>query len=56
MAVVRTWLFRYCTNTLNRLQTDHLDLWQIHGASFENDPAEFIRTNGTAEALVQAKK
>ncbi len=42
--------------SLNRLQTDHLDLWQIHGVSFENDPALFIRPNGAAEALEQAKR
>ncbi len=42
--------------SLNRLQTDHLDLWQIHGVSFENDPELFIRPNGAAEALLQAKK
>jgi aryl-alcohol dehydrogenase-like predicted oxidoreductase len=42
--------------SLNRLQTDHLDLWQIHGVSFENDPELFIRPGGAAEALVQAKK
>ncbi len=42
--------------SLNRLQTDHLDLWQIHGVSFETDPARFIRPNGAAEALYQAKK
>ena len=42
--------------SLNRLQTDYLDLWQIHGVSFENDPALFIRPNGAAEALAQAKK
>src|SRR3954471_1268739 len=47
---------RMLHESLNRLQTDHLDLWQIHGVSFENDPAEFIRPNGAAEALVQAKK
>lgn len=40
----------------NRLQTDHLDLWQIHGVSFDNDPEPFIRPNGAAEALVEAKK
>ncbi len=42
--------------SLRRLQTDHLDLWQIHGVSFENDPALFIRPNGAAEALTKAKK
>ena len=42
--------------SLNRLQTDHLDLWQIHGVSFENDPQLFIRPNGAAEALLQAKR
>jgi len=29
--------------SLNRLQTDHLDLWQVHGVCFENDPALFMR-------------
>lgn len=42
--------------SLKRLQTDHLDLWQIHGVSFENDPDLFIRPNGAAEALNYAKK
>ena len=42
--------------SLNRYQTDHLDLWQIHGVSFENDPALFIRPNGAAEALRLAKQ
>ena len=41
---------------MRRLQTDHLDLWQVHGVSFENDPELFIRPNGAAEALTQAKK
>jgi aryl-alcohol dehydrogenase-like predicted oxidoreductase len=42
--------------SLRRLQTDHLDLWQIHGVTFDNDPDLFIRPNGAAEALTQAKK
>ena len=42
--------------TLRRLQTDHLDLWQIHGVGFENDPDLFIRPGGAAEALNKAKK
>jgi predicted aldo/keto reductase-like oxidoreductase len=42
--------------SLVRLQTDHLDLWQVHGMSFDNDPALFIRPGGAAEALEMAKK
>ncbi|HEX3569393.1 MAG TPA: aldo/keto reductase [Acidobacteriaceae bacterium] len=42
--------------SLRRLQTDHLDLWQIHGVSFQNDPDLFIRKGGAAEALEKAKK
>jgi len=42
--------------SLHRLQTDHLDLWQIHGMAFENDPDLFIRPNGAAEALRLAKE
>jgi len=42
--------------SLRRLQTDHLDLWQIHGVSFQNDPDLFIRKGGAAEALLKAKR
>jgi predicted aldo/keto reductase-like oxidoreductase len=42
--------------SLRRLQTDHLDLWQIHGVSFDNDPELFIRPGGAAEALTKAKQ
>ena len=42
--------------SLRRLQTDHLDLWQIHGVSFDNDPELFIRRGGAAEALEKAKQ
>jgi aryl-alcohol dehydrogenase-like predicted oxidoreductase len=42
--------------SLRRLQTDHLDLWQVHGMAFDNDPALFIRKGGAAEALEKAKK
>ena len=42
--------------SLCRLQTDHLDLWQVHGMSFENDPELFIRPGGAAEALRKAKE
>jgi aryl-alcohol dehydrogenase-like predicted oxidoreductase len=42
--------------SLHRLQTDHLDLWQVHGVAFENDPELFTRPNGAAEALRKAKE
>ena len=42
--------------SLRRLQTDHLDLWQVHGVAFDNDPELFIRPNGAAEALRTAKE
>jgi aryl-alcohol dehydrogenase-like predicted oxidoreductase len=42
--------------SLRRLQTDHLDLWQIHGVCFDNDPDLFIRPGGAAEALTKARE
>jgi len=47
---------RMLEQSLNRLQTDHLDLWQVHGVGWDNDPELFIRPNGAAEALLKAKK
>jgi aryl-alcohol dehydrogenase-like predicted oxidoreductase len=42
--------------SLRRLQTDHLDLWQIHGVTFDNDPDLAYAKGGVLEALDQAKK
>lgn len=42
--------------SLRRLQTDHLDLWQVHGMGFDNDPELFIRPGGAAEALRKAQE
>jgi aryl-alcohol dehydrogenase-like predicted oxidoreductase len=42
--------------SLRRLGTDHLDLWQIHGVSFDNDPALAYAKGGVLEALDRAKK
>ena len=47
---------RMLEQSLRRLQTDHLDLWQIHGVVFQNDPELFIRKGGAAEALLKAKE
>jgi aryl-alcohol dehydrogenase-like predicted oxidoreductase len=42
--------------SLKRLQTDHLDLWQIHEVIYENDPDLHFAKAGVAEALDEAKK
>ncbi|HLH53891.1 MAG TPA: aldo/keto reductase [Verrucomicrobiae bacterium] len=42
--------------SLRRLQTDHLDLWQIHAVSYDNDPDLAYAEGGVLEALDEAKK
>jgi aryl-alcohol dehydrogenase-like predicted oxidoreductase len=42
--------------SLRRLQTDHLDVWQIHGVGFDNDPELAYAKGGALEALDTAKK
>ena len=42
--------------SLRRLQTDHLDVWQIHEVIYYNDPDLIFAPNGAAEALLQAKQ
>ena len=42
--------------SLRRLQTDHLDLWQIHEVVYENDPDLHFARGGAIEALDEAKK
>ncbi|MGI8771342.1 MAG: aldo/keto reductase [Acidobacteriaceae bacterium] len=42
--------------SLTRLRTDHLDLWQIHEVVYYNDPEKIFRPDGVIEALDQAKK
>jgi uncharacterized protein len=42
--------------SLERLGTDHLDLWQIHEVIYENDPDLHFAKGGVVEALDEAKK
>jgi predicted aldo/keto reductase-like oxidoreductase len=42
--------------SLTRLRTDHLDLWQIHEVIYENDPDLHFAKGGVIEALDEAKK
>ena len=41
--------------SLPRLQTDRLDLWQIHGVGFDNEPELAYARGGALEALDKAK-
>src|SRR5207237_2367764 len=47
---------RQLDESLARLRTDHLDLWQIHEVVYENDPELHFARGGVVEALAQAKK
>jgi aryl-alcohol dehydrogenase-like predicted oxidoreductase len=40
--------------SLHRLQTNHMDLWQIHGVAFKNDPDFFVHKRGAAKARTYA--
>jgi uncharacterized protein len=42
--------------SLKRLQTDHLDLWQIHECVYDNDPERHFARGGVIEALDEARK
>src|SRR5205823_8398836 len=42
--------------SLRRLQTEHLDLWQIHGIVYDNDPELAYARGGVIEAQDKAKK
>jgi aryl-alcohol dehydrogenase-like predicted oxidoreductase len=43
-------------DSLRRLNTDHLDLWQIHGVVYDNDPELAYAKGGVLEALDKAKQ
>ena len=43
-------------NSLKRLKTDYLDLWQIHEVVWEDDPDKIFAPGGSAEAMLKAKE
>jgi aryl-alcohol dehydrogenase-like predicted oxidoreductase len=47
---------RQLEQSLRRLKTDHLDLWQIHEVVYDDDPARHYEKGGAVEALEQAKR
>jgi predicted aldo/keto reductase-like oxidoreductase len=46
---------QHLEDSLRRLQTDHLDLWQFHEINYDNDP-DWIVENGALEEALKAKK
>ena len=42
--------------SLTRLQTDHLDVWQVHEVIYYNDPEKAYDPDGVLEALTAAKQ
>jgi aryl-alcohol dehydrogenase-like predicted oxidoreductase len=47
---------RQLKQSLRRLKTDHLDLWQVHECVYPNDPDRHFAPGGVIEALVDAKE
>jgi aryl-alcohol dehydrogenase-like predicted oxidoreductase len=47
---------RMLEQSLRRLQTDHLEMWQLHAISYDNDPELAYAKGGVLEALDKAKQ
>jgi aryl-alcohol dehydrogenase-like predicted oxidoreductase len=52
----RATALRQLEESLKRLRTDYLDLWQIHEVVYANDPERHFAKGGAVEALAQAKR
>jgi len=47
---------RMLEDSLTRLQTDHIDIWQVHDVVYYNDPELAYQADGVLEALTMAKQ
>jgi len=47
---------RQLEDSLRRLKTDYLDLWQLHEVIFDDEPAKYFAPGGAVEALDRARQ
>jgi aryl-alcohol dehydrogenase-like predicted oxidoreductase len=47
---------RQLEQSLKRLRTDHLDLWQVHELAFDDEPEKHFARGGVVEAMERARK
>ena len=47
---------RQLEQSLRRLKTDYLDLWQIHEVIFDDEPGKYFARGGAVEALDRARQ
>lgn len=47
---------RQLEQSLKRLRTDHLDLWQIHELVFDDEPEKHFARGGVVEAMEKARR
>src|SRR5205085_9976945 len=47
---------QHLEDSLRRLKTDHLDLWQFHEINYDNDPEWIVEKGALAEALKAQKE
>ncbi len=47
---------QHLEESLRRLQTDHLDLWQVHEVIYDNDPELHFAKGGVMDAIALAKQ
>ncbi len=47
---------KHLDDSLRRMKTDRLDLWQFHGIQWKDDPALIFADDGALKAALEAKK